>query len=194
MGQKQPSCEFKLLVAHFRFRHSSHHPAPCSRIELWPWFVLERAARTQIKTVWRLAPWLRLRLRLPLLLLLRLLLPEWRDNQRRRAIFNTFRQDTFNILYCCVRTSQPPRPLPSRRAFYCANVLAAVFALFPTSFLAFFRFFFSLFVCFIELSALSLVCARKSERQIDRVSERAREMGTGTGKSAESNNLLSNSR
>lgn len=89
---------------------------PFSLIELWPWFVLERAARTQIKTVWRLAPATAPAASLaPALLLPLLLLPEWRDNQRRRAIFNTFCQDTYNILFCCVRTSaclSLPLPLP----------------------------------------------------------------------------------
>lgn len=56
---------------------------------------------------------------------------------------------------------------------------------------------FRLFVCFIELSALSLLClcpqpGRTRAKKRGRVAERER--ATGTGKSAESNNLLSNSR
>lgn len=109
----------------------------------------------------------------------------------RRATFNTFRQDTYNILFRCVRTSATLPPAPPHPSCLLSFLLRQCSGCSFCLVLAFFR----LFVCFIELSALSLLClcpGIQGVRERDR--EWERERATGTGKSAESNNLLSNSR
>lgn len=145
------------------------------------------AARTLIKTVCRVvaAP------------CAALLCPEWRDNQRQARNFQHispgYIQHPFS-LRPHVRTSDTLPPLHSSclLSFLLRQCSGCSFCLV----LAFFR----LFVCFIELSALSLLCLcpqpgrTRSEREREGEWKRERERATGTGKSAESNNLLSNSR
>lgn len=70
---------------------------------------------------------------------------EWRDNQRRSAIFNTFRQDTYNILFAAFTAlySTLRHLLPSAFAsFFIAPMLELQFFVFS---LLFILFFFSLF-------------------------------------------------
>lgn len=130
-GKKAPP----LLVAHFRFRRRGGSggvytlpppPFQPTAHELWPRFVLRGAARRQIKTVW------------PKCSAENVLTPEWRDNQRRRAIFNTLARIHIHPFFCCAgrvafrpttHASLSPSPnalLHAFHSFYCANVQAAV--------------------------------------------------------------------
>lgn len=163
MAQWCESCppEFKLLVAHFRFRHqpATHtRPwhTPISYHPFTPHWVMalgraRSAARTQIKTVWRYFPHPRLR---PRHRPGSCAAPEWRDNQRRSAIFHTH---FARICSTSFLLRSHPCVLPASLSRSIRVLFIA--PMFRLQFLPCFQLaFFSPLVCFIELSALSLVC------------------------------------
>lgn len=181
-------------MAHFRFRRRGGSggvytlpppPFQPTAHELWPRFVLRGAARRQIKTVW------------PKCSAENVLTPEWRDNQRRRAIFNTLARihiHPFSAALAGLLSAQPPTPRspphPTRFSTLFIRFIAPMFRLqfrpvffpFSSSFCRVFCLPYWAFSTFAWLS--SLFCPAWFWL-----------FGVAPWlKSAESNNLLSNSR
>lgn len=138
-----------MLVAHIRFRTTQTPKRPISQplsqpnhpsLSYGPNSCLKRCTNADKNCLAFLAscspPRLLRQLQLGLLLA-----SEWRDNQRRSAIFNTFRQDTYNILFAAFTAlySTLRHLLPSAVAsFFIAPMFELQFFVFSLFFLLFF--------------------------------------------------------